>query len=99
MNENRFETLGPDDVFQLAPGKIHTRSEKMIDTVAPFTESMKQALATWPYCSFVTSPDGLEVSVLRTSGGGWQNGKLRMRVVVEFEPEPQLKVEQPSHEH
>jgi KGK domain len=99
MNENPFETLGPKDVLKADRGSFNEKSEEMIETVASFLLTMGEPLSRWPYVGCLTMSDGVPVTVLKESGGGWQKGKLRMRVVVEFEPEPQLKVEQPSHDH
>jgi KGK domain len=54
-------------------------------------------LNAWPCVSFVTSPTGYPVSILKTLGGGWQKGKLRIRVVVEFKPEQPPKSEPKQH--
>jgi hypothetical protein len=87
MPENNYEPLGQDDVLQIPQGTPDNRATRFMDTLSAFTQSFKSALNAWPYESFVMHEKGYAVTVLRTTGGGWQKGKLRIRVVVEFEPE------------
>jgi hypothetical protein len=65
-----------------------------MDMLAAFTESFRGAVSAWPYADFVMHETGYPITVLKTSGGGWQKGKLRIRVVIEFEPEAPPNIEQ-----
>jgi KGK domain len=86
--DSNFEPLGQDDVLHIPVGTPQSRSPRLMDTVSVFTASFNESFNGWPYASFVTSSEGYPISILKTSGGGWQKGKLRIRVVVEFEPDP-----------
>lgn len=91
--DSNYQPLGEDDVLQIPQGASGNREARLMDTVAPFTASLKDALNSWPYISFVRSSEGYPVSILKTSGGGWQKGNLRVRIVVEFEPEQPSNLE------
>lgn len=94
MNENRFEPLGQDDVVQIPHGVPGRNATRLMDTLAAFTQAFKSALNAWPYADFVMHEKGYPITVLKTSGGGWQKGHLRIRVVFEFEPEVPPNAEQ-----
>lgn len=85
--DSNYQPLSEDDVLQIPKGTPSSSAPRLMETVSLFTASLKEALNAWPYVSFATSPTGYPVSILKTSGGGWQKGKLRVRIVVEFEPE------------
>jgi hypothetical protein len=87
--DSNYQPLGEDDVLQIPQGASGRREPRLMETVSLFTASLKEALNAWPFVGFVTSLTGYPVSILNTSGGGWQKGKLRVRIVVEFEPEPE----------
>jgi hypothetical protein len=91
--DSNYQPLDEEDVLQIAQSASGHREQRWMDTVAPFTASLKEALNSWPYVPFVRSPEGYPVSILKTSGGGWQKGNLRVRIVVEFEPEQPSKLE------
>lgn len=86
--DSNFEPLGQDDVLHIPQGTPQSRAPRLMETVAVFSSSFNESFNGWPYALFVTSPEGYPISILKTSGGGWQKGKLRIRVVVEFEPDP-----------
>jgi KGK domain len=96
--DSNYQPLGEDDVLQIPQSASGHREPRLMDTVTPFTDSLKEALNSWPYVPFVRSSEGYPVSILKTSGGGWQKGKLRVRIVVEFEPDPQ-PIEEQHHDH
>jgi hypothetical protein len=87
--DSNYQLLGEDDVLQIPQSASGRREPRLMETVSLFTASLKEDLNSWPYVAFVTSPTGYPVSILKNSGGGWQKGKLRVRIVVEFEPEPE----------
>lgn len=86
--DSNYQQLGEDDVLQISVGTSKNGTPRLMDTVALFTNSLKEALGGWPYVGFVMSSTGYPISILKASGGGWQKGNLRVRIVVEFEPEP-----------
>jgi KGK domain len=86
--DSNYQPLGEDDVLQIPQSASGRKEPRLMETVALFTTSLKEALNAWPFIGFVTSPTGHSISILKASGGGWQKGKLRVRIVVEFEPEP-----------
>jgi hypothetical protein len=85
--DSNYQPLDEEDVLQISQWTSSSKTPRLMETVSLFTASLKDALNAWPYVSFVTSPTGYPASILKTSGGGWQKGKLRIRIVVEFEPE------------
>jgi KGK domain len=97
--DSNYQPLGEDDVLHIPESASGHRESRLMNTVAPFTASLKEALNSWPYVAFAKSSEGYPVSILKTSGGGWQQGKLRVRIVVEFEPDPQPIVEEQHHDH
>jgi hypothetical protein len=99
MNENRFEPLDSEDVLQIPHRTFNTGSPRFMDLLSAFSESFRTALNDWSYNSLVMHETGFPISVLKTSGGGWQKGRLRIRVVFEFEPELPPIVEEQSHDH
>jgi hypothetical protein len=99
MPENNYEPLGQDDVVQIPVGLIVNGSPRFMDTLTPFIESFKEAVRSWPYAPLVMHEKGYPITVLKTSGGGWQKGKLRIRVVIEFEPEQPPELGEHSHDH
>jgi hypothetical protein len=84
MSNENFEPLASEDVLLVDQGILH-RQTRLLETIAVITESSTKALESWPYVEAVRRSSGVPASVLRASGGGWQKGKLRIRVVVEFE--------------
>jgi hypothetical protein len=95
--DSNYQPLGEDDVLQISNGRSGRGQPRLMDTVALFTASLKEALNAWPFVGFVRASEGYPVSILKASGSGWQEGKLRVRIVVEFEPDPQPVGEEQSH--
>jgi KGK domain len=85
--DSNYQPLSEDDVLQIPQNASSHREPRLMETVSLFTASLKEALNAWPYVAFVTNPSGYSVSILKASSGGWQKGKLRVRIVVEFEPD------------
>jgi KGK domain len=85
--DSNYQPLGEEDVLQIPQNASGCRESRLMETVSLFTASLKEALNAWPYVSFVTSSTGYSVAILKASGGGWQKGKLRVRIVVEFKPD------------
>lgn len=98
MNENNFEPLADDDVLHIEQGMFPNAPNKLIDTAGPFSDAVKKALASWPYVNLVNQDKGLPGSILKTSGGGWQKGQLRVRVVIEFQSDPPFSEDWPPQD-
>jgi hypothetical protein len=89
MTDGNFESLGSEDVVQVQAGSLY-KQPRLIETINEIRQSSISALASWPYAQATRDSNGIPVSVLKISGGGWQKGKLRVRVVIEFEKDEQL---------
>jgi hypothetical protein len=89
MTDGNFESLGSEDVVLFGEGTLH-RQPRLLETVAVITESSTKALESWPYIQAIRNLNGVSAKVLSPSGGGWQEGKIRVRVVIEFEKDEQL---------
>jgi hypothetical protein len=89
MTDSNFESLGSEDVVQVQAGILH-KQPRLLETINEIHQSSITALSSWPYAQAARNLNGIPVSVLKTSGDGWQKGKLRVRVVIEFEKDEQL---------
>ncbi len=81
---SEFEPLNDDDVIQVGV----TGYPKLIDRCSAITQSVKDLLREWPYKKLLERHAVSDAEVLKTTGGqGWQRGKIRIKISVEFCPD------------
>ncbi len=89
--EDGFEPLNPDEVLYVNIGRVLMSNPTF--KVSEFLDALAQAVSDreddWPEEKESWFSDGVECQALRFGSGGWQRGRVRLRL--EFRPVRALK--------